>query len=241
MWLQVFGYFRGGAMCGARLHLRAYHPPAMSTPGYDVRHDLISYSGSYSVLLSRSQGLLQRFITIWCYENGESAAQQFKDVWSWCFLRLFILSFNSHSVWSIRREYFWFRALFVSCSYSAPISVDVEYTRGKEVIVRKGKDGKQGVCFFCGLITATESDSGFFDSALFRFLLCTFLNETQLGSRIPLWVGFPPCRRRDLVRGPSSHLKEWRMEPCWWPYIAMAALGVTLISKECITLKNTSI
>ncbi|XP_024402196.1 DNA-directed RNA polymerase III subunit 2 [Physcomitrium patens] len=28
-------------------------------------------------------------------------------------------------------------------TYSAPISVDVEYTRGKEVVVRKGKDGKQ--------------------------------------------------------------------------------------------------
>lgn len=26
-------------------------------------------------------------------------------------------------------------------TYSAPISVDIEYTRGKEVISRKGKDG----------------------------------------------------------------------------------------------------
>ena len=26
-------------------------------------------------------------------------------------------------------------------TYSAPISVDIEYTRGKEVIVKKGKDG----------------------------------------------------------------------------------------------------
>jgi hypothetical protein len=29
--------------------------------------------------------------------------------------------------------------------------VDVEYTRGKEVIVRKGKDGKQGVRLFVAL------------------------------------------------------------------------------------------
>lgn len=36
---------------------------------------------------------------------------------------------------------------FFKYSYSAPISVDVEYTRGKEVVVRKGKDGKQEVRF----------------------------------------------------------------------------------------------
>lgn len=28
------------------------------------------------------------------------------------------------------------------CRYAAPISVDVEYTRGKEIVVRKGKDGQ---------------------------------------------------------------------------------------------------
>lgn len=30
-------------------------------------------------------------------------------------------------------------------TYAAPISVDVEYTRGKEIVVRKGKDGKGAV------------------------------------------------------------------------------------------------
>ena len=30
-------------------------------------------------------------------------------------------------------------------TYSAPISVDVEYTRGKEIIIRKGKNGEGAV------------------------------------------------------------------------------------------------
>lgn len=31
-------------------------------------------------------------------------------------------------------------------TYSAPITVDLEYTRGKEVIVRKGRDGTGAIC-----------------------------------------------------------------------------------------------
>jgi hypothetical protein len=32
--------------------------------------------------------------------------------------------------------------MFLLRRYAAPISVDVEYTRGKEIVVRKGKDGQ---------------------------------------------------------------------------------------------------
>jgi DNA-directed RNA polymerase III subunit RPC2 len=33
-------------------------------------------------------------------------------------------------------------------TYAAPISVDVEYTRGREIVVRRGKEGKQEVSEF---------------------------------------------------------------------------------------------
>ena len=52
-------------------------------------------------------------------------------------------------------------------TYSAPISVDIEYTRGKEVIVKKGKNGVGAVIIGrlplmlrsrrCGQISATAA------------------------------------------------------------------------------------
>ena len=31
-------------------------------------------------------------------------------------------------------------------TYAAPITVDVEYTRGKEIVVKKGRNGQGAVC-----------------------------------------------------------------------------------------------
>ena len=31
-------------------------------------------------------------------------------------------------------------------TYAAPITVDIEYTRGKEIVVKKGRNGQGAVC-----------------------------------------------------------------------------------------------
>jgi hypothetical protein len=59
--------------------------------------------------------------------------------------------------------------------YAAPISVDVEYTRGREIVVRRGKEGKQEVSEF-NRVPGTGLSK--------LLLLCSFALWHELESRV---------------------------------------------------------
>jgi DNA-directed RNA polymerase beta subunit len=60
-------------------------------------------------------------------------------------------------------------------TYAAPISVDVEYTRGREIVVRRGKEGKQEVSEF-NRVPGTGLSK--------LLLLCSFALWHELESRV---------------------------------------------------------